>query len=396
MDSNEQLSRREQVDFRDQAHANGGRPHLSAAARSLSADRMDGEGSGYTLMVAGRRTGKTAFLRLLLDTSLISPTATQDQLASVAKFVQGCGGYTSHIRTVSVNVDLAVGAADKAELQTLTLTLIDTPSLDFEDAGTGQRTVDEILRHVDARFSDSAEDEHKALTGDQHVHLCVYFLDPDDIVPPPSVSVQPAPMMSRARNNSLSKPELEPVILEPPVTTLPLLCRPTLPQADIATIRRLSARVNVLPVVGRADVLTNDRLTAVKVAVRRDLAAAGIGFGIFDNTPQHPIYGTDLGIIVPSVSEHTNGYNGHAHGSASTASSPPSTPISSTPLPYALISPDIYSHSDGVSRPALSRHELVIQYTPSYSNASMHHSITKIIPQKWTRTYSYGGLYFIT
>ena len=111
---------------------------------------------------------------------------------------------------------------------------------------------------------------------------CIYFLDPDDIVPP-SVAIPPAPMPARTRTNSLSKPELEPVILEPPVTTNPLLTRPTLPQADISTIRRLSARVNVLPVIARADALTNDRLAAVKFAVRRDLAAAGIGFGIFDS-----------------------------------------------------------------------------------------------------------------
>ena len=61
-----------------------------------------------------------------------------------------------------------------------------------------------------------------------------------------------------------------------------MLCRPILPPSDIANIRGLSSRVNVLPVVARADTLTTDRLTAVKMAIRRDLAEAGIGFGIFD------------------------------------------------------------------------------------------------------------------
>lgn len=163
MDNNDQRSRREQAPYHDLHRLNGDRPLPPApntTARALSADRMDGEMPGYTLMVAGRRTGKTAFLRLLLDTSLVSATATQDQLASVAKFVQGCAGYTSHIRTVSVNVDLALGlaASEKTELQTLTLTLIDTPSMDFDDAAASQRTVDEIMRHVDTRFSESVED----------------------------------------------------------------------------------------------------------------------------------------------------------------------------------------------------------------------------------------------
>lgn len=107
-------------------------------------------------MVAGRRTGKTSFLRLLLDTTLLSPAATQEQLASVAKFIQGCSGFTSHIRTVSVNVEQAASENDPP--RTLALTLIDTPALDFEDDATAQRTVNDILRHVDTRFSESVED----------------------------------------------------------------------------------------------------------------------------------------------------------------------------------------------------------------------------------------------
>lgn len=143
--------------------------------------------TGYTLMVAGRRTGKTSFLRLLLDTSLVAPSASADQLLSVAKFVQGCGAHTSHVRTVSLDIDLASEAEDP---QHLNLTLIDTPSLDFKDDAASQRTVSEILRHVDARFAESVEDvgrplpsvksllsmclapqERKALTGNHHVHL---------------------------------------------------------------------------------------------------------------------------------------------------------------------------------------------------------------------------------
>ena len=162
MDNSDQRPRRDPQPFLDPHRPPADRPlpPPAASGRSLSADRMDGDVPGYTLMVAGRRTGKTAFLRLLLDTSVVSPTASQDQLASVAKFVQGCAGYTSHIRTVSVNVDLAVGvpSADHTELQTLALSLVDTPSLDFEDPAASQRTVDEIMRHVDTRFSESVED----------------------------------------------------------------------------------------------------------------------------------------------------------------------------------------------------------------------------------------------
>ena len=56
---------------------------------------------------------------------------------------------------------------------------------------------------------------------------------------PPSVPGPHVPPIPRTRTNSFSQPDHEPVILEPPVTTNPLLARPTLPPADIAAIRRL-------------------------------------------------------------------------------------------------------------------------------------------------------------
>lgn len=112
--------------------------------------------SGYTVMVAGQRTGKTSFLRLLLDTSEISTTATKNQLASVAKFVQGCSGHTSHIRTASINIDHDID--QNGSPRVLTLTLVDTPSLAFEDEASTERALHEILRHVESRFAEGIED----------------------------------------------------------------------------------------------------------------------------------------------------------------------------------------------------------------------------------------------
>ena len=136
-------------------------PHSrhSHSTRNPCPDRMPAEDypiPGYTLMVAGRRTGKTSFLRLLLDTSGLSSSVTRDQLASVAKFVQGCSGHTAHVRSVSIDIDLAPDEADE-ELP-LSLTLIDTPSLDFEDDASAQRTLQDILRHVEGRLTEGLED----------------------------------------------------------------------------------------------------------------------------------------------------------------------------------------------------------------------------------------------
>ena len=218
-------------------------------------------------------------------------------------------------------------------------------------------------------------------------YRCVYFLDPDYIVPP-FVSAPPVPLVPRARTNSLSTHESEHVILEPPVSNNPMLCRPILPAADIAAIRRLSARVNVLPVLARADTLTTDRLTAVKMAIRRDLAEAGIGFGIFDL--DIPLYAQLESKVAKNKSE--NGFMKH-HMNGNTHS-PPSTPITPTllRLPFSLISPDIYSHSDGVNRNQPSRHELVHQYAPSKHGAVKHQSTPKTALGRFVRNYRWGSL----
>jgi hypothetical protein len=112
--------------------------------------------NGYTLMVAGQRTGKTSFLRLLLDTCDISNTATKEQLASVAKFVQGCSGHTSHVRTVSIDIDLDL--QNTGAPQHLTLSLVDTPSFDPQDEPSSERLVSEMLRLIDSRFAEGVED----------------------------------------------------------------------------------------------------------------------------------------------------------------------------------------------------------------------------------------------
>ncbi|KAJ7069727.1 GTP binding protein [Mycena amicta] len=310
-----------------------------------------------TLLVAGCRGGKSSFLRLLLDTSEISQAASKEQLHSVARFVQGCNGHTSSLRTASI--DINVDGPDP-----LALTVVDTPSLDLNDNFGSERVVADTLRFIESRLAEGGDDDSVAQSGDRYVHLCIYFLDPDHILPPS--------LPARARANSFAQPDQEPAILEPPVPTNPLLSRPTLPLAEISTIRRLSARVNVLPVIARADSLSNERLASVKLAIRRDLADNGIGFGIFD---------VDQYAAEDIVSDP-------AGPNRSTSNSPPASPVASSilRLPYALLSPDIYSHSDGVPRTPLSRHELLLQYTPSPSSSSSKRNLLG----KFVRSYRWG------
>jgi Septin len=54
---------------------------------------------------------------------------------------------------------------------------------------------------------------------------------------------------------------------------------------ELRVIRRLMEHVNVLPVIGHADCLTNDKLHAVKAPVKQELYEADIGFGVFAPKP---------------------------------------------------------------------------------------------------------------
>ncbi|KAI5896728.1 uncharacterized protein SCHCODRAFT_02197600 [Schizophyllum commune H4-8] len=310
----------------------------------------------FNLLVAGCSGGKSSFLRLLADTSEIASGTTQDQVAHLAKFVQTCAAPTTQLRVASLDVEPETGAPPIA------LGLVDTPALDARDTPAAERVLADIVRFIDTRFAEAVEDRdaRRAASGDQFIHLCIYFLDPDLIVPPAAASRACRPGF----------PQLEPdAVLLDPSGGSPLPARPSLPRGDILAIKNLSARVNVLPVISRADVLSNARLATIKAAVRKDLADAGIGFGIFDEyAAQDTAAAADA--LQPELI-------------ASSRASPP-TPIPR--LPYALISPDIYAHSDGVQRVQPSRHDLIEQYRPSLL------SRPKLLAGKYVRAYRWGYL----
>ena len=55
----------------------------------------------------------------------------------------------------------------------------------------------------------------------------------------------------------------------------------TMSPADIDVMKRLAKKTNLLPVIARADSLTDTMLAAVKRVIRKDLLAAGLDFGVF-------------------------------------------------------------------------------------------------------------------
>jgi hypothetical protein len=83
--------------------------------------------------------------------------------------------------------------------------------------------------------------------------------------------------------------------------------------AEIKVIKRLAARVNVLPVIARTDGLTESRLRNVKSVVKRELEEAGVGFGVFSRST-----GAQSAAPPPPATPETLVPNGKARFSMST------------------------------------------------------------------------------
>jgi hypothetical protein len=91
----------------------------------------------------------------------------------------------------------------------------------------------------------------------------------------------------------------------------------TMSLAEIRVIRRLSARSNVLPVIARADSLTDEKLTAVKNAVRKALREADLDFGVFGPPKRKTAETARKASFDASANGHSEDHhtvNGHVHG----------------------------------------------------------------------------------
>ena len=144
-----------------------------------------------------------------------------------------------------------------------------------------------LVKYFDNLYDETLGEESKVVRqskGDQHVHLCIYLVDPSSIVS--SQARRPKqPMITRTRSQTNSSVTHEDGGSdaeysddeEGDESESHLSMNP----AELKVIRRLAARVNVLPVVARADELTESRLLAVKRTIKRELQALGLGFGVF-------------------------------------------------------------------------------------------------------------------
>ncbi|KAI1793414.1 Septin-domain-containing protein [Ganoderma leucocontextum] len=243
----------------------------------------------FNLMVAGAQgTGKTSLLRLLLDTADVSPTATADQKAAMDRFLRGSTKRTVAIQSACVEIC-------ESKYDRLLLSVIDTPGLDFQEGHElkMERQVSTIVKYLDSQFADTMNEESKVVRqskGDQHIHLCIYMIDPSSVVTEgtrrgqssfpakirseTTVSYKPPDLSSMSEETDSEEEEDENGLTMSPV--------------DIRVLRRIAARTNILPVVARADSLTDGKLAAVKKAIHRDLHAADIDFGVFGPIADDP------------------------------------------------------------------------------------------------------------
>ncbi|KAF7365170.1 Septin family p-loop GTPase [Mycena venus] len=274
------------------------------------------------MVVGGKGTGKTSLLRLLLETADVSPGATVDQRAVVQRFLRGTPKATQIINTACVEIC-------ESRFDRVLFSAIDTPGLDFLEGRELklERQVNGIIKYIDAQYADTMSEESKVVRkskGDQHIHLCIYMIDPSSImttVARRGQSSLPSKTRSETTVSYRNPPDLVPDTSseddsddesEGPLTMSP---------AELRVIRRLSARSNVLPVIARADSLTDEKLIAVKNAVRTGLAEAGLDFGVFgppkQDTVETPRRATRFADVGDRQNGHMNGNgneNGNAHG----------------------------------------------------------------------------------
>jgi hypothetical protein len=141
-----------------------------------------------------------------------------------------------------------------------------------------------LVKYFDNQYDETLGEESKVVRqskGDQHVHLCIYLVDPNSIVSGQARRPK-QPLITRTRSQTNSSithgdgdsDEEYSENEDGDENDAHLSMNP----AELKVIRRLAARVNILPVVARADELTESRLRAVKRTIKRELQ---VGFGVF-------------------------------------------------------------------------------------------------------------------
>lgn len=282
------------------------------------------------MVVGGKQTGKTSLLRLLLETADLSPAATADQRSAVDRFLKNSFKSTSGIQSASVEIC-------ESRFDRIMFSVIDTPGLDFQEGKELklERQITSILKYIDTQYADTMSEESKVIRqskGDQHVHLCIYMIDPASIT---TASVGRG-AATKARSETTISFRNPPELIDDTSSggiSDDMEDDMALSPADIRVIRRLAERTNVLPVIAHADSLTDDMLNAVKVAVRKALSDASLGFGILDQLSYPPSPKASVQDLHTPAKESNGDVNDHGSSEASEDEERRSRPVIKLRMP---------------------------------------------------------------
>lgn len=168
-------------------------------------------------------------------------------------------------------------------------------------------------------------------------HSCIYLVDPASMVSSTSRRHPFPPHTLSKTNVSAQNPDETPPLTDDDgdsdVDTDSNPSSLTMLPAELRVIRRLAERVNVLPIIGRADSLTDDKLRAVKATLKRELYEADLGFGVFTPEPvklSQASFSRDGGVLGADgkpINEHGDGAESESESDDDEDDEPSSRPV---------------------------------------------------------------------
>jgi cell division control protein 11 len=214
---------------------------MSAAGSAIKIRRKKNvkKGIQFCLMVCGASgTGRTTFVNTLCGRPVLE--GQDDDDPTTAHLEQGVS-----IKPATVELEL------DEEGTRVSLTIVDTPG--FGDAIDNEAAFGEISSYLERQYDDILAEESRIKRNprfrDNRVHVLLYF-------------VQPTGKQCFAMFRNLN-------ILHPKLTLIS--SGHGLRELDIELMRRLSPRVNVIPVIGKADSLTPLELSESKKLIMEDI-----------------------------------------------------------------------------------------------------------------------------
>ncbi|KOS21047.1 Septin -like protein spn3 [Escovopsis weberi] len=189
---------------------------MSASAKMIRRKKNVKKGIQFCLMVCGASgTGRTTFVNTLCGKSVLDHKDDDDAInAHIEEGVK--------IKPVTVELDL------DEEGTRISLTIVDTPG--FGDQIDNEASFSEIVGYLERQYDDILAEESRIKRNprfrDNRVHAMLYFITPTGH---------------------------------------------GLRELDIELMKRLAPRVNVIPVIGRADTLTPTELAESKKLVMEDI-----------------------------------------------------------------------------------------------------------------------------